>query len=152
MTAPVFVDTNVLVSARDRAQATKHARAREWMARLWEARTGRLSHQVLTEYYVTVTAKLKPGMPPAAARADVRALLAWHPTGVSPALLERAWTLQDAHHLSWWDALIVASALATDCRTLLTEDLQDGQRFGDLEVVSPFRPEPEAALDRSGLP
>jgi predicted nucleic acid-binding protein len=139
MTAPVFVDTNVLVYARDSAQGAKHERALGWMRQLWESRTGRLSQQVLSEYYVTVTAKLRPGMPAAAARADVRGLLAWHPIGVTPTILERAWTLQDAHQLAWWDALIVASALAADCATLLTEDLQDGQRFGNLEVVSPFR-------------
>lgn len=139
MTAPVFVDTNVLVYARDRAQGDKHRRAREWMTRLWETHTGRLSHQVLSEYYVTVTAKLKPGMPAAAARRDVRALLAWHPLATTAAVLERAWDLQDRHQLAWWDALIVASALGAGCGTLLTEDLQDGQRFGDLEVVSPFR-------------
>jgi len=139
MTAPVFVDTTVLVYARDGAQGRKHTRAAEWMRRLWEAGTGRLSHQVLAEYYVTVTAKLKPGMPAAHARADVRALLAWRPSPVTPALLERAWELQDRHQLAWWDALIVASALAAECGTLLTEDLQDGQRFGELEVMSPFR-------------
>ena len=111
MTAPVFVDTNVLVYARDRSQGAKHRVAWEWMTSLWQTRAGRLSHQVLSEYYVTVTAKLKPGMPAAAARADVRALLTWHPTGVSAATLEHAWELQDRHQLSWWDALIVASAL-----------------------------------------
>jgi predicted nucleic acid-binding protein len=138
MTAPVFVDTNVLVYARDRAQGRKHTRAREWMARLWTERTGRLSHQVLAEFYVTVTAKLKPGMPAADARADVRALLAWQPVPTTAATLERAWALQDRHQLSWWDALIVASAIGAGCATLLTDDLQQGQRFGDLEVVSPF--------------
>jgi predicted nucleic acid-binding protein len=139
MTAPVFVDTNVLVCARDRAQGDKHRRALAWMTRLWDTRTGRLSHQVLSEYYVTVTARLKPGMPAAAARRDVRALLAWHPIATTGAILERAWDLQDRHQLPWWDALIVASTRAAGCGTLLTEDFQDGQRFGDLEVVSPFR-------------
>jgi predicted nucleic acid-binding protein len=139
MPAPVFVDTNVLVYARDRAQGRKHTRAREWMTRLWETRTGRLSHQVLAEYYVTVTAKLKPGMPAAAARADVRALLAWRPIQTTAGLLERAWDLEDRHQFAWWDALIVAAAIQSGCATLLTEDLQDGQRVDDLEVVSPFR-------------
>ena len=139
MTAPVFVDTNVLVYARDRTQGDRHRRARDWMARLWTERTGRLSHQVLAEFYVTVTAKLTPGMPAADARADVRALLAWRPVPTTAATFERAWDLQDRHQVSWWDALIVASAIGAGCTTLLTEDLQDGQRFGDLEVVSPFR-------------
>lgn len=56
----VFVDTNVLVYARDAARAEKQARAAAWMRHLWESRTGRLSFQVLQEYYVTVSAKLRP--------------------------------------------------------------------------------------------
>jgi hypothetical protein len=37
-----------------------------------------------------------------------------------------------------WDALIVQAALAAGCATLFSEDLQAGQRFGNLEVVNPF--------------
>ena len=53
-------------------------------------------------------------------------------------MLNGAWTLQDRYSLSWWDALIVAAAQASDCRVLLTEDLQHGQMFGTLRVIDPF--------------
>jgi predicted nucleic acid-binding protein len=46
---PVFVDTNVLVYSRDSVDATKRARASEWMRYLWETGEGRLSIQVLQE-------------------------------------------------------------------------------------------------------
>src|SRR6266498_519234 len=72
MTAPVFVDANVLVYARDAGHEGKHAQANAWLAFLWESRRGRLSFQVLHEYYVTVTSKLKPGMSREAARHDIR--------------------------------------------------------------------------------
>ena len=49
MTGPVFVDSNVLVYARDRTDEEKHTRALEWMAALWESESGRLSYQVLHE-------------------------------------------------------------------------------------------------------
>ena len=43
------------------------------------------------------------------------------------------------YDLSHWDALIVAAALATDCDTLYSEDMQDGQVFdGRLTVKNPF--------------
>ena len=58
-----FVDTNVLVYARDASEPEKQKTAQAWMARLWRERRGRLSFQVLHEYYVTVTLKLKPGFP-----------------------------------------------------------------------------------------
>ncbi|MGD8867824.1 MAG: PIN domain-containing protein [Gemmatimonadales bacterium] len=101
------------------------------------------SYQVLQEYYVTVTSKLRPGLDAESARNDVRALLAWHPIGVDAGVIEGAWVLQDRYQLCWWDSLIVAAAQVADCRVLLTEDLQDGQELGEVRVVNPFQHAPE---------
>lgn len=138
MSAKVFVDTNVLVYCRDASEPEKQAQAAAWMAALWEQQTGRLSFQVLQEYYMTVTAKLSPGLPREMARREVRMLLAWRPLAVDDRLLEGAWLLQDRHKVSWWDALIVAAAQSAGCRYLLSEDFQDGFNWGDMMVVNPF--------------
>jgi len=143
MTAPIFVDTNILVYARDVGARDKQVRAGEWMALIWQSGRGRVSVQVLQELYVTLTRKLRPGLPPAEARAEVRALLPWQPIEIAPVILESAWSLQDRFQLSGWDALIVAAAHAAQCRYLLTEDLQDGQNLDGLLVVNPFRHPPE---------
>ena len=143
MSAKVFVDTNVLVYCRDASEPKKQAQTSAWMAALWEQRTGRLSFQVLQEYYVTVTAKLSPGLSRELARREVRMLLAWRPLVVDERLLEGAWLLQDRHKLSWWDALIVAAAKSAGCRYLLSEDFQEGYDWGDMTVVNPFRTGPE---------
>jgi predicted nucleic acid-binding protein len=71
-----FVDTNVLVYARDASEGAKQVSAQRWLEYLWRSRRGRLSHQVLDEYYVLVTEKLKPGLDREQARADVRNLMA----------------------------------------------------------------------------
>lgn len=139
----VFVDTNVLVYARDSREPRKQQRAEEWLAHLWRHHIGRLSLQVLQEYYVSVTQKLKPGMERDAARRDVRDLWHWIPASSPVALLEAAWTLQDQFPLSWWDALIVASAQLSGCETLLSEDFQHGQQFGTLRVSNPFKAAPK---------
>lgn len=144
MTAPIFVDTNVLVYAVDASAGSRHSSAREWMTALWEQETGRLSVQVLQEFYVTVTRKLRPGMSPADAQREVRAFLPWGPVETNADILERAWFIESRYGLSWWDALIVASAQTLGCRTLLTEDLQHGQDFDGLVVVSPFRISPDS--------
>ena len=60
MSGSVFVDTNVLVYARDRTDEDKQRRALEWMTALWDEARGRTSVQVLQEYYVTLTRKLDP--------------------------------------------------------------------------------------------
>ena len=97
---------------------------------------------MLQEFYVTLTRKLRPGLPPDRAREEVRALLPWQPIEMGPAMLESAWSLQDRFQLSWWDALIVGAAHATRSRYLLTEDFQDGQDLDGLLVLNPFRHTP----------
>jgi predicted nucleic acid-binding protein len=142
MTERVFVDTNVLVYARDASEGAKHRRAREWMAHLWESETGRTSVQVLNEFYVTVTLKLRPGLGRDEARGEIRQFQAWRPVALDASLGEKAWEIQDRHRLSYWDSLIVAAAQVSGCDRLLTEDFGAGQDLDGLRVVNPFTLEP----------
>jgi predicted nucleic acid-binding protein len=69
-------------------------------------------------------------------------LQAWNPIAPDLALLESAWSLQDRHGFSWWDALIVAAALRQECSTLLSEDMQHGLIIdGRLTLINPFAPD-----------
>lgn len=138
MSADVFVDTNVLVYARDATETVKQPVAAEWMAQLWRSRRGRVSVQVLNEYFVTVTLKLKPGLPCETAWGDVTDLFAWKPVPTDTAILAKTQAIHTQHGLSWWDAQIVAAARVAGCRRLLTEDLQDGQEIDGVEIVNPF--------------
>ena len=97
MNDKVFVDTNILLYARDGGQPGKQPIAHRWMAELWRTRQGRLSFQVLQEFYINATQKLKPGLPVALARQDVRSLLAWRPVKNDAALIEAAWMLADRY-------------------------------------------------------
>jgi predicted nucleic acid-binding protein len=117
------------------------------MDRLWATAEGRLSTQVLNEFYVTVTRKLEPGLSLAEARAEVTELTTWQPIPVTNDIVRQAWTLEDRFALPFWDALIVAAARASGCSHLLTEDLQDGQDLDGLLVVDPFRHGPETVLE-----
>lgn len=112
------------------------------MEHLWSSREGRLSAQVLNEYYVTVTGKLVPGLPPAEARADIERLLTWSPLPVDATLIEDALEIGEAGAFSHWDALIVAAAQRAGCEFLLTEDLSDGRTIDSLTVISPFTHDP----------
>jgi predicted nucleic acid-binding protein len=144
MTAPVFVDTNVFLYALDRADLKKQLAARVWREELWKNRLGRISFQVLQEFYVKATRKWPEGRDEA--RAEVKDLLAWGPVAVDAAILERGWKLQDRYQLSYWDALIVAAAKSAGCRYLLTEDLQSNQDLDGILVISPFVTEPASLL------
>jgi predicted nucleic acid-binding protein len=145
MTAPVFVDTNVLLYAVDVGEAEKHRAAVAWRAELWKSRRGRVSYQVLHEFYVQATRKDPKRVE--AVRAEVRDLLAWEPVTLDATTLEAAWSLQERFRLSFWDALVVAAALTANCRYLLTEDLSHGQDLDGLRVVSPFRVGPSDLPD-----
>jgi len=138
MTATVFVDTNVLLYARDASEPIKQPLARHWLDELWARRIGRTSHQVMHEYYVAVTRKLKPGLSHADAQADIRDLMAWRPVPADQDIIEDVWWLETRFELSYWDALVVAAARAAGCDRLLTEDRQDGQNLDGLIVTNPF--------------
>lgn len=146
MSATVFVDTNLLVYVRDRTEVEKQRRATEWMAALWESRRGRLSVQVLQEYYVILTRKLDPPRTAKEALEDILCLQTWDPVVADVGLLEEGWHLQERFGLSWWDALTVAAAHRSRSRWLLTEDLKDGQEIFGLMVVDPFTHEPGEIL------
>ena len=144
MAGRIFVDTNVLVYAWDSAEPEKQKLALAWMTHLWKERIGRLSYQVLSEFYITVTQKLDPGMEPERARRNVRLFFTWHPIQMDTRALETAWEFQDRYRLSWWDALIVSAARSANCRYLLTEDLQNGEEFLEIKIINPFLIKPDS--------
>lgn len=134
-----FVDTNILVYARDASDPDKQNTAHAWLRFLWEKQLGQISFQVLQEYYVTVTQKLNPGMNTRDARDDVNVYIAWQPLTIDKTVIDYAWEIQDRFGFSWWDSTIVAAARLCDCDYLLSEDLQHNQDLNGLTVINPFR-------------
>jgi predicted nucleic acid-binding protein len=144
MSARVFVDTNVFIYALDTADPKKQQAGRSWRDGLWKRRMGRISFQVLQEFYAKVSQKWPNARHKV--RAEVRDLMAWRPVVVDVLILERGWKLQDRYQLSFWDALIVAAAKSAECGYLLTEDLQAGQELDGVRVVNPFLSEPATLI------
>ena len=142
MTA-VFVDTNVLIYSEDGAVADKQARAIDWLSVLWDRRLGRVSTQVLSEFYVNVTRKAESPMPAGDARAEVRRYQRWQPWAVDHATVESAWSVESRFGFSYWDSLIIAAAQAQRCRYLLSEDMQHGQLVDSVQILNPFLVGPE---------
>lgn len=138
MTAPCFVDANVLVCARDHRDPVKQARAAEWLDWLWQQRSGRTSMHVLSEFYVIATRKLVPKIPEDVAWDEVMRYLAWTPIPTDEVLMRGAREVERRYKISWWDSLVVAGAQLQDCAILATEDLQDGMSFGAVKVRNPF--------------
>jgi len=137
-TVPSFVDTNVLVYAEDSDAKDKQRLARDLVLQLWDLRDGVLSVQILQEFYVTVTRKLKKPLAVGKARDIVDEYLTWTVVDNTGAILLDAIDLQRHAKLSFWDALVVQAAITAGCDRLYSEDLNAGQRFGAMLVVNPF--------------
>jgi predicted nucleic acid-binding protein len=135
-----FVDTNVLVYAHDTSESTKQPVARRWLDALWAERSGVVSTQVLQEFYVVATRKFGPPFSRLEARELVALYARWTVVQVDVEMVLDASDLEDRHQLWFWDALIVEAAKRAGATRLLTEDLQDGVRFGDMLVIDPFGP------------
>ncbi len=136
---PSFVDTNILVYAEDRDATTKHEVARDLVLELWDAREGVLSVQVLQEFYVNVTRKVRKPLTGAKALEIVQEYLTWTIVENTGLLLVAAVELQQRAKLSFWDALVVQAAMSAACDRLYSEDLNAGQTFGSVTVVNPFQ-------------
>jgi predicted nucleic acid-binding protein len=133
------VDTNLLVYAEDRDAGEKHTLAVELLRALWERGDGVVSIQVLQEFFITVTRKVRRPLKPDVAARIVGQYLTWRTVENDGALLLAAIERMSVHRLSFWDALVVEAAVRAGCDLLFSEDLSHGQRFGKLRVVNPFR-------------
>jgi predicted nucleic acid-binding protein len=138
MGALVFVDTNVLLYARDVSEPAKRPRAQAWLEHLWRERLGRTSMQVLSECYVNLKRVGGPRLTAEEAWERVTRYFAWKPLPADEALLRRARDIEQRYRLGWWDSMVVGAAQMQDCALLLTEDLQDGAVLGGVRVRSPF--------------
>lgn len=138
MSDVVFVDTNILVYAHDADAGVKRERAIEKLQGLWENDTGRISVQVLQEFYVNVTRKLTTRVARSTAREVVSAYAAWvrEPTTADTVL--RATDICDLAQISFWDALIVAAAEQAGAAQLLSEDLNNGQTIAGIKIINPL--------------
>ena len=152
MNGRFFFDTNVLVYAYDRANPAKQGAAQRLIEQNLQAETGRLSAQVLSEFYVTVTRKLPVPLAREAAAAIVHLFCRMPVTEIDVALVHRAMDAQRRCEIAYWDALIVAAAERARCTAILSEDLAAGQTYLGIPVIDPFAPTASAAPGASARP
>jgi predicted nucleic acid-binding protein len=131
-----FIDTNILVYAHDVGMKGKSAVAVDLLARLATERRGALSTQVLAEFYNTATRNI--GMHSEEAEEIIQDFMYWKIHRPAHSDIVNAIRLQRAHQLSWWDSMIVNSAIESGAKVLWSEDLNAGQRFGQMVIRNPF--------------
>ena len=138
MTDRVFVDTNILVYAYDNSAGNKHTEANRILQELWMNGTGCLSIQVLQEFFVVLTNKINKPIDITTVKAIVSDLGYWtvHEPSVDDVL--GAVDIQQQFGISFWDAMILQSALQLGCERMLSEDLSSGQMYDGVTIINPF--------------
>jgi predicted nucleic acid-binding protein len=134
-----FVDTNILVYAHDLTQGAKHERARELVQSLWENENGVVSTQVLQELCVSLRRKVARPLPVEATRKVIEDYASWEVVVNTAESVLEALDIEGRFGISFWDALIVQAAGSCGADVIYSEDLGDGQKYGEVRVVNPLK-------------
>jgi predicted nucleic acid-binding protein len=138
MSDRTFVETNVWIYAHDIDAGRKHDIAKVVLRQLWADRTGILSTQVLQEFYVNATRKVRTPLPKPAARSVVSTYAAWCVDGITTADITAAFQIEDDAKINFSDALIVAVAARSGATRVLSEDLNPAQTIAGVTIQNPF--------------
>ena len=132
----VFLDTNILVYAFDKAYPDKQEIAKTLIAESIETGNGNISTQVLQEFYVVATQKLDIQPEMALTAMDSFSML--NVVTITPEIIRAAVKKQTKFILSFWDALILQAAESSLSSILYTEDMNHGQKIESVEIVNTF--------------
>ena len=132
------MDANILVYAHDASAGDKHAIALRIMGDLWTSGLGVLSTQVLQEFFAVATKKIPKPLDVPAAKEIIRVLLKWNVVINNGESILNAIEVHQKYRYSFWDSMIIESAIRGGASLLLSEDLSDGQTIEGVTVKNPF--------------
>ena len=139
MNGKAFIDTNIFVYSFDEQQPEKQERSNAIIQEALEMGTGIISTQVIQEFLNVAIQKFAVPMKLEDSRAYLRLVL--NPLcQVYPdlSLYETCLAIISETNYSFYDSLILAAAIESDCDVLYSEDLQDGQMVRNLRIVNPY--------------
>jgi predicted nucleic acid-binding protein len=140
MSDKYFLDTNVFVYSLAPLDPRKAVIAEKLVTQGVTSGLGVISYQIVQEFMNVSLRQFKATMTVTELeRYFFKILLPMMRVPSSTELFLEALRLRATNQLAWYDSLIVAAAIQSHCKILYSEDLQDGQRFGDLVVENPFR-------------
>ena len=137
MNADCFIDTNVFVYAA--SSRGDESWKRTCAFEILDTAEFATSAQVLQEFFVTVTRKMKQLMSAEDALGWIERIAERPVVAIDTDIVMRAATLSSRFQISYWDAAIVAAAECVDAKTLYTEDLSHQQKYGSVTVINPFK-------------
>ena len=132
----IFIDTNILVYSLDQHDQTKMEKARSILRNIRETYSGVISTQVMQEFYVAATKKMKAD--PVVMKGVLTRFSNFEVISITPDLIFSAIDCSILNRLSFWDALIIAAAASANCKEVWTEDLNHDQVILGARINNPF--------------
>ncbi|MDQ6436730.1 PIN domain-containing protein [Mesorhizobium sp. LHD-90] len=140
MSARTFVDSNVFLYAAEKRDIEKSEQAGLWLRHLLASGTGVANLQVMNE--ITNVLIKRGRMEPETVFTIVDGFSAFGMSSINVETIAAARLLHFQFGYSWWDCVLLASAIEMQCRYFLSEDMQDGHQIHGLTIISPFRHSP----------
>ena len=134
--AKAFLDTNVLIYQLDSRDPTKQKRCREIVRTVVSNHEAVISTQILQEFYVACTMKLK--IKPILVKGIMHGFENMEVVTIGIDLINNAIDASIQYQISFWDSLVVVSAESAKCQYLLTEDLNEGQIIRNVRIRNPL--------------
>lgn len=134
-----FLDTNIFVYCFDETSRRKQHQANDLVLGALREHSGIISSQVVQEFLNVATRKFRKPMTASEARAYLKTVLApLCEVFPSVSLYEQTLSIQSETNYTFYDSLMVASAIEGGCHYLYSEDLQSGHKIRGLTIKNPF--------------
>ena len=134
----IFIDTNVLVYAFDISAGIKHEKAKKIVENCWRLENGVISSQVLEEFFVCLTKKIPAPVDSIIVEQIIRDFLKWGTVAIDGDMILEAIDVSIRHKFSFWDSLIIVSAVSGRANIIFSEDLSDSQTIEGIVIKNPF--------------
>ena len=133
-----FVDSNILIYMYDNSEPQKRLLAEELVTSLVVNGNGFISVQVLGEFFVSVTRRIRNPLSIEEADAAIDRIGSLPAIDIDSAMVRRAIATHGRYGTTYWDSLIIAAAERAGCTSILSEDMNTGQSYHGLLAINPF--------------
>jgi predicted nucleic acid-binding protein len=135
----ILVDTNILVYAYDSANPEKQRKAFQIIDKLASDQKGVISTQILGEFFIATTQKIKPSLDPAIISRSIQNYVrSWLVLDITPQIILEAIRGRNTYPISYWDAQVWATAKLNQIPVVYSEDFQDGQMLESVLFKNPL--------------
>jgi len=132
-----FIDTNIFVYAIDVEAKHKHKSAINFLYLIEKEEKIHVSNQVVKE--LTNTAIRRKIFNEAQLISYLDIFSGYRLSVISLKTIKESVRIKHRYQLSFYDSLIIATAIENNCTKLYSEDLNNSQSIEGLKIINPFK-------------